>query len=326
MIKLSIIIPIYNAEKYLCRCVNSCLSQDLSKEEYEILLCDDGSVDDSLKIAQQLQSVNDCIRVFTQKNSGAGSARNLGLINARGQYVMFVDSDDYLKPNSINDPLKQSFEKNLDVCRYLLVNELLADGRCWVNVNPVPSKIVYNGIELISNKNVPFDTVCSALYRRDFLKVNNLFFSNLTSSEDVVFTLCVYMNADRVMYDNTQVYVYEIKDGTRGHSKDYKRKISFIKNELFIASFLKKTAELNNSKKLNKSLLLRSNSTTISAFLALWRLKNSVKRSVAKEIFNYAESLLVYPIKGRTFSWRTTIFAHLLLNHKSIIISLFCKE
>ena len=91
---ISIIVPIYNAEQYLCRCVDSILSQ--SYEDFELLLIDDGSVDNSGVLCDEY-AVNDSrVRVFHKKNGGVSSARNIGLMHARGEYITFCDSDDYV--------------------------------------------------------------------------------------------------------------------------------------------------------------------------------------------------------------------------------------
>lgn len=327
MIKLSFIIPIYNSENYLERCVKSCMSQGLEEDEYEILLCNDGSTDGSLALAEDFSKKHDCIKVYSQENAGAGMARNLGLKNALGCYVMFVDADDYLNTNSIKRPLENCFNKQLDVNRYLLENIIETDGRKWMNKNPVACNIIYQGKELLSNRNVPLDTVCSAFYRLALLRDNNIYFSKLTSSEDVDFTLRVYLYAKRVMYDEARVYVYEIKDNTRGHPVENKRIIDFIKNDLLIAATIRKAEAINsNSRTLCNCLKMRSNSTTISSLLALWRLKQKLNKSEAKEIIDYAKTLDIYPISGRSFSWKASIVALLFLNRESLFISQFKKS
>ena len=321
MIRLSYVIPVYNSELYLERCVMSCMNQGLKENEYEIIVCDDGSTDNSLSVAERLGHQYTNLKVFSQKNAGAGMARNLGLRNASGEYVIFVDSDDYLNPNSVQGPLCQSVNHKLDVCRYVLLNRVIADGRSWANTHPVTSNVIFLGKDLISNPKVPLDTACSALYRLSFLLDNNLFFSHLTSSEDVEFTLRVYLHAERVMYDDTQVYVYEIKDDSRGHPIDSIGIASFIKNDLSIAVTIKDVKSIiPNSEELNVNLKLRSNSTTASTFWTLWQLRSKLQRADVKEIINYAIDLGVYPIKGKTFSWKTTLLAHLFFNNRTLFL------
>ena len=94
--KLSIIIPVYNVEKWLERCVRSVENQDLPSSEYEVILVNDGSKDNSGQIASKLSEEYDNIVVINKNNGGQSSARNEGMRIARGEYFMFVDSDDYI--------------------------------------------------------------------------------------------------------------------------------------------------------------------------------------------------------------------------------------
>lgn len=136
-IKLSIIVPIYNVEPYLRKCVESLLTQDLSPAEYEIILVDDGSPDGCPAIcdeyAQALHSSGGSrkganIKVIHQPNGGLSAARNTGIMAAKGDYVCFVDSDDYLEPNVLGGLMAQVERDNLDVLRFK-----------WQNVRIVPT-------------------------------------------------------------------------------------------------------------------------------------------------------------------------------------------
>lgn len=142
--KVSIIVPIYNVAPYLRKCVDSLLAQDIA--DYEIILVDDGSTDDSGAIADEIvreaigngqwaiDNETNCqspiahsptLRVIHQSNAGLSAARNTGIAVAQGDYIMFVDSDDYLQPNTLGALLKQVERDNLDVLRfnYQKVNE-----------------------------------------------------------------------------------------------------------------------------------------------------------------------------------------------------------
>ena len=98
---LSIIVPVYNVEKYLERCIESLIHQDIEPSDYEIIMVNDGSTDHSGIIAEQLTSKYENIILFNQRNQGLSGARNSGLKLCRGKYVMFVDSDDFLEKNSL---------------------------------------------------------------------------------------------------------------------------------------------------------------------------------------------------------------------------------
>lgn len=126
--KLSIIVPIYNVAPYLRKCVDSLLTQDIS--DYEIILVDDGSTDDSGAIADELVHAFSLsplasrlqLRVIHQSNAGLSAARNTGIAVAQGEYIMFVDSDDYLQPNVLGTLMEQVERDNLDVLRFRYQN------------------------------------------------------------------------------------------------------------------------------------------------------------------------------------------------------------
>ncbi len=117
-IKLSIIVPIYNVENYLPRCVDSLLDQDLVKAAYEIILVDDGSTDASATIADAYAAQFGNVRTIHQFNMGLSAARNAGLRIARGEYVQFVDSDDYLESCVLGSLLAKMDTEHLDVLRF----------------------------------------------------------------------------------------------------------------------------------------------------------------------------------------------------------------
>ena len=113
--KLSIIVPVYNVEKYLRDCLDSLLDQDISKEIYEIVCVDDGSPDNCGGICDQYAIKDNRIRVIHKKNEGVSVARNTALEVAVGDFIMFVDSDDEIEPNCIEKLLKKQNENDFDL-------------------------------------------------------------------------------------------------------------------------------------------------------------------------------------------------------------------
>ena len=116
MPKVSIIVPVYKAEKYLHRCVDSILAQTFT--DWELLLIDDGSPDRSGDICDEYAKKDTRIRVFHKKNGGVSSARNLGLDNVQGEYVTFVDSDDWIDVNTLNVCFSQIETYDLDILQF----------------------------------------------------------------------------------------------------------------------------------------------------------------------------------------------------------------
>ena len=118
MLILSIIVPIYKVEPFLRKCIDSLLNQDLKAEEYEIILVDDGSPDNCGKIADEYAAKFSHIRVIHQENGGLSAARNAGIDAAKGKYIQFVDSDDYLEPNVLGKLVNRVQSDCLDVLRF----------------------------------------------------------------------------------------------------------------------------------------------------------------------------------------------------------------
>lgn len=301
------------------------MSQGLAEDEYEILLCNDGSTDGSLAIAEDFSQKHYCIKVYSQANAGAGMARNLGLKHAVGNYVIFVDSDDYLVPDSLKPLLEKCEELDLDICKYVIKCINLDNGITNTRFSPVRTNTIFTGYELLANPAVPLDSACSSFYKRQLLIDNNIYFGNQTSSEDVVFNIHAYPHAKHVMFSNKHVYTYEVRTGSRGHSIDYLSRKRYLLNNIKNAGLVMtqaKTAELQ-SKSINESLLKRANSMTVGAILELLHGKIYFSRNDAIEALDSAINHGLYPIHGKTFSWKTTMLAHLVLNRKKLLLSRF---
>ena len=114
MAKVSIIVPVYNAQKYLSQCLDSLLNQTL--KETEIICVDDGSADDSVDIINQYSSKDRRVKLIRQKNSYAGVARNNGLKQAAGEYVVFVDADDFFERDMLRSMYAQAKKDNAEIC------------------------------------------------------------------------------------------------------------------------------------------------------------------------------------------------------------------
>ena len=116
MKKFSIVIPVYNVEKYLKNCLDSCLNQDIPHSDYEIIVVNDGSPDNSQMIIDKYKKeYSNVIKAFKKKNEGLSEARNFGLKKATGDYIAFIDSDDYVETNMISEMIKCARKNNSDI-------------------------------------------------------------------------------------------------------------------------------------------------------------------------------------------------------------------
>lgn len=214
MIKLSIVIPAYNIEQYIEKCLMSCLSQDLDKSEYEIIVVDDGSPDQSANIAKRIfQDVSSNIYVIHRGNGGLSAARNTGLDKAKGKYVWFIDGDDWIKTNCLKYLTETAFENNLDVLCFG-VDYYHTPDHIDQSVSPTQQKeVTMNGKDFIANVDM-IPAAWAAIFNREFLLCNNLRFFEGILHEDQEFTPRAYCLAQRIMYTHRHEYVYLQRQGS----------------------------------------------------------------------------------------------------------------
>ena len=214
MIKLSIIIPVYNVEKYIGRCIESCLKQDLPRDEYEILIVNDGSSDDSMNVVRQYARQYDNIRILEQNNAGPSVARNKGIQAAKGEYVWFIDSDDDICENVLKALKNFAVDYNLDVLCFAI--NVIKNGRltCTHPNQSDKSQRLFAGIEFVTVVAMP-PSACVKKKKKEFLMTNSLFFIVGISHEDYEFTSRVYCLAERIAYLNVPAYNYWVREGSR---------------------------------------------------------------------------------------------------------------
>ena len=220
--KLSIIVPVYNVAPYLRKCVDSLLVQDIS--DYEIILVDDGSTDDSGAIADELVDAfrlsplasRLLLQVIHQSNAGLSAARNSGVSVAKGDYIMFVDSDDYLQPNVLGTLMEQVGRDNLDVLRFRYQNvrengEVFAPYKDMTNYNDY-SSLPTDGLLFLNER---MGTQCYAvqfLVRREIVLQEQ--FTPGIYFEDTDWTPRMLLRAERVASTDLVVYNYLWREGS----------------------------------------------------------------------------------------------------------------
>ncbi|RAP52088.1 MAG: hypothetical protein BZ137_09215 [Methanosphaera sp. rholeuAM130] len=200
--KVSVILPVYNMERYLSKCLDTLLNQSL--RDIEIICINDGSKDDSLKILKKYQSKDKRIKIINQKNQGAGVARNKGMELATGEYISFLDADDFFDVNMLKHSYEKSKENNADICifeAFLFDNITQNYDICTFNVKKefLPKQNVFNRTHVSSNifKNImgwPWDK----LYKRSFIESNHLKFQEQRTTNDMYFVYISLIKASRI--------------------------------------------------------------------------------------------------------------------------------
>ena len=192
---LSIIIPVYNVEPFVEKCIRSCEAQDVSKADYEIVVVNDGSKDNSLDVVNCVANEFENIRVFSQANAGLSAARNKGMREAKGDYYMFVDSDDWIAENCLAKLIGKLRMEHPDA---LSINGEIKRRQSYPDETPI------SGCDLLVKGVSPCATF--SIWSADFFKKHNLTFFEGIFHEDSEFTPRAYYFAGKVSLTNDIIY------------------------------------------------------------------------------------------------------------------------
>lgn len=212
MIRLSIIVPFYNVEKYIEQCIRSLYDQDIPKEEYEVICVDDCSPDGSRAIVERLQKEYPNLQLLIhERNKKLGGARNTGLKAAQGDYIWFVDSDDYLMPNVVQTLLAEAELLDLDILHFNFWEDR-PEGLRFFSKKELYESDVLHGIDFFFRQDGQWwqnnVIVWQKIFRRMFLLQHNLFFVEGIMFEDNDFAIRTFSFANRVKHISLQAYVY----------------------------------------------------------------------------------------------------------------------
>jgi glycosyltransferase involved in cell wall biosynthesis len=211
---VSIIVPIYNVEKYVEKCINSIINQTYSS--IEVILINDGSSDNSREIIEQYNS-DSRFKIIDQKNEGLSSARNTGLENAKGDYIYFVDSDDYLHKDAIKLLVGKMEETDADFCCYRLWFYTEDNKRMFLHGKNFSIEILNDKNEIIKDAFLGINIKTSSwskFYRRSFIEENNLRFERSIINEDCLFTITSAIYSKKVAFLNIPLYYALIRAGS----------------------------------------------------------------------------------------------------------------
>ena len=206
---LSLIVPVYNVEQYIRPCLNRIIEQGLNDEDFEVIIVNDGSTDNSMEMVADIINNCDNVIVVNQANQGLSVARNTGIKHASGDYILFVDSDDLLVDNSLVDLVSQLSGNPVDL--------LIADFVKMTNEEIIQRPVIANEAIYIlkSGKEVfLYDLdprqcyVWRTFYKRSFLEKNNISFIPGIYFEDVPFTTECYLKAEKCIKSSSIFYIY----------------------------------------------------------------------------------------------------------------------
>ena len=259
--KLSIIIPVYNVEKYIEKCLNSLCNLET---ENEIIVVNDGSTDFSLKIAEEFKKNhdNENIIIISQENKGLSEARNTGLRKAKGEYVSFIDSDDFVDKKLYEMMIKEVIKDKVDygIGKYSYCYE--NDDKKQYNDNEIkdiigkfqlnPLKKGKEWLKILKKEDKYGSEVWDDIYKREFLVKNNLFFKPDRLHEDEIFTLEAFLKAERVKYYAIPFYCYLQRENSIMKTQKVKNFTDMQKNIFDMENLL---SEEKNDKDIQKILI-----------------------------------------------------------------------
>ena len=234
MPKFSIIVPIYNIEKYIEKCIDSVLAQGFT--DFELILVDDGSPDSCPQICDEYAKKDARVKVIHKKNGGLSSARNAGLAVAEGEYCWMVDGDDYVSPDALEKILPYANGEN-DIVNVDLVG--FPDGK-EADFENIKKRRVFVGLadektickltsQACSTKLLTY--VWRNIYRTAFLNEKSLRFEeNLCYAEDSAFNMGAYLQAEKVYFADICVYAYRDRDGSISKSRETKFNFSVLRH------------------------------------------------------------------------------------------------
>ena len=287
--KISIIVAAYNVEKYIDRCLKSITTQNISNNDYEIIIVNDGSTDNTLQLINEWEIKCQNIKVFTQKNKGQSAARNLALKQAQGKYIFYVDSDDYVESNCLANILENLNE--IDILRFNYFESEVQSFRGEYNE-------VHNGIEAFLN--------CSGIwapwmqiFRKEFLLSNDFYFVEGMTSEDAELIPRVYLKANSVVVipDKIYHYVYNPVSTTKQKKYNFERVFKRIESQLKV---LESCSKLMLNYKTNDNVLKKLDESviypTFTAFCAMILLDKLPLKNALHFQSEYFKSEF-YPIK-----------------------------
>ena len=325
MIELSFVIPAYNVERYIERCLISIFSQDVDESRYEVIVIDDGSTDNTLQILNEHTAGHINLRIVLQQNQGPSVARNKGIELSNGRYIWFVDADDYILGGSIGKFLTEVQNEDFDVLCFPF-KLIEPDGKSYVgtypqslmNSNMTGKNAVKNGYNKWA--------VWMAGWNKSYINSINLrFMPDVIRGEDSLFAYYAIMQSQKMRILDTPMYVYERKEGglTTVDTPDYYRK-----QRLGDITIIKKLIDLsmayqNQDKEISVMINMQLKKIQFGLIYSLYRNRKQYgKLGIIDEVVKQMKEERLYPIKPPFYSWKKAILS-VLLNREFILTKSF---
>ena len=324
--KLSVITPLYNADKYIRKCVESVYKQDLDLSEFELIIVNDGSKDNSLEVALSLSKEYPNIIVLDQENQGEGGARNTALKHAKGEYILCLDSDDYLEPHSISPLLHFALDNDVEILFYDII--MIYEGGVKKETSLIYNKDKCNKI-LTGKEAIALyryhHSVCTSLFKRSFIVKHGVSFSPSIWGTDVLFITTLLLQAKRVYRSDKMCYNYVMHNP---HAVTFKKNENPTHNmkiadaRFFVSIKLSDMIRVDNSNTPKETAFVINNSIRLFTLFGINKLiKSKNTTTVLLDRIKKLQENNLYPIGDIKYDYVLLDKAiRVLFNNKIILI------
>ncbi len=309
MIDLSIVIPVYNAEKYLNKCVNSIM--DIEEFSYEVILVDDGSTDHSVELCDEF-ALNENINVIHKKNEGVSTARNVGIREAKGKYIIFVDSDDFIDSKILSEVMEKITDEDIAISGFnyffsesnIIPNALLSEAHKTDLKNNIS-----NFYDEWDSKYI-FYAIYGKVYVNQIIKENNLLFEETYSIlEDSIFVWRYLEHCDKIFTTKRNYYSYRQTPEESLVKKYNPNAINALCSKYYNSIWVLQYLKFDNKTNYYVDLFNKVVEYAINIYknenykTALKKIKSDINLSGIIEIRDRVTLSAIFPMKRRFLYW-----------------------
>jgi len=290
---VSVVVPVYNVELYLEKCIRSISEQNYPNEDYEIIAVNDGATDSSPQILSLLQEEITNLVVVKQENQGLSGARNTGFDNAKGKYIICVDSDDYILPEALQFLVKMAEDNDIDILEFG-ANGVDEKEQTTYSVTASTNKKVYTGEEYLSKISYMY-SACNKVYKTAFLNAHALRFMERVFIEDIEFNTRAVHKAQRVMATDYVAAHFLQREGSITRSVNFQKKKKMINDIYAVMNSINNYTENRVTSSSIAYVPLKERISSLIATLLLRVIKYSKDPAVKRDIIDKLRKQNLYP-------------------------------